>query len=143
MPRFRTTIPSTLPAAEAFAYMAEFDHCRDWDDSVSEARRLDDGPLKVGSAFHVVARFAGRSLPLRYEISELDEPSRVVLVARQKLFTGRDHIAVEPTEAGSRVTYEAVLEMHGAARLLAPLVGVLFNRTCRAAQANLQRVLSA
>ena len=39
MARYVTTIPSTLPQVEAFAYMADFANARRWDPSVSEACR--------------------------------------------------------------------------------------------------------
>ena len=38
--------------------MADFSNARFWDPSVSGARK-DDGPIGLGSAFAIVARFAG------------------------------------------------------------------------------------
>jgi hypothetical protein len=39
MARYVTTISSTLPAEEAFAYMADFSNAGEWDPSVDEASR--------------------------------------------------------------------------------------------------------
>ncbi len=125
MARYQTTIESRLSQADAFDYMAEFSNAREWDPSVGEARRVDDGPLAVGSAFDLVARFAGKDVPLRYEVLEYDPPRRVVLEARRPGFVSRDTITVAEAAAGSTVHYDAALELSGWRRL----VGPLFQRT--------------
>ena len=109
MAHYTTTIESKLPAPEAFAYMADFANAREWDPSVSTAARLGDGPVGLGSAFDLVARFAGRDVPLRYEIVAYEEPKVVVLEARRPGFVSRDTITVEPAEHGSVVRYDAML----------------------------------
>ena len=86
MASYLTRIESALPQAEAFAYMADFANARLWDPSVSEARRVGEAPIGIGSAFDLVARFGGRDVPLRYEIVEYDSPRRVVLEARRPRF---------------------------------------------------------
>jgi hypothetical protein len=123
--------------------MAAFDNARDWDPSVTEARRLDIGPLRLGSRFHLVSRFFGRDVPLEYEITGFDEPSRLVLDVSNPTFTGRDEIDIESAaEGGSRVAYDASIEMRGAAKLLTPLVSVAFGRTSAKAAAELGRRLN-
>ena len=107
MARYVTTIESALPQVEAFAYMADFANARLWDPSVSEARRVGEAPIGIGSAFDLVARFGGRDVPLRYEIVEYDSPRRVVLEARRPGFVSRDTITVEPAANGSVVHYDA------------------------------------
>jgi len=122
MARYRTRIESALPQAEAFAYMADFANARVWDPSVSEARRVGAGPIGIGSAFDLVARFGGRDVPLRYEIVRYDPPQRVVLEARRPGFVSRDTITIESTGEGSVVTYDATLAFVGS--------GVCSTRSC-------------
>ena len=128
MARYETTIESRLPAAEAFAYLADFANARVWDPSVSEARRVGEGPLGIESAFDLVARFAGRDVPLRYTIVSYEPPHRVVLEARRPGFVSRDTITVEPAEHGSDVHYNAILAFSGLGRLFDPLMQRIFNR---------------
>lgn len=137
MARYVTTIDSALPPAQAFAYMASFDNAAEWDPSVTEARRLDEGELRAGSAFRVVSKFAGRSVPLRYEIRELEPGRRVVLEAQNGTFASVDTITVTARDAGSTVTYDARLVFRGAARVLDPLMQLVFNRVGRRADASL------
>ena len=142
MARYVTTIPSALPQVEAFAYMADFANARRWDPSVSEARRVDEAPLGLGSAFDLVARFAGRDVPLRYEIVEYDSPRRVVLAARRPKFSSRDTITVEPAGDGSIVHYDATLAFGGLGRLLDPVMQRVFDRVGARATLGLQTALN-
>jgi hypothetical protein len=125
MARYETTIESRLSQADAFDYMAEFTNAREWDPSVGQARRVDDGPVAVGSAFELIARFAGKDVPLRYTVLEHDRPQRVVLEARRPGFVSRDTITVAEAAAGSTVHYDALLELSGWRRLFGPF----FQRT--------------
>ncbi len=138
MARYVTTIDSSLSPSAAFAYMASFDNAREWDPSVVEARRLDSGELGKGSAFHVVSKFAGRSVPLRYEITEFDAGRRVVLEAWNGTFGSVDTITVVPAGAASRVTYDARLVFKGVSRITDPLMQLVFNRVGKKADASLR-----
>ena len=142
MVRYATTITSLLPAAEAFAYMADFSNARHWDPSVDEASRSTDGPLGLGSTFELVVRFGGRKLPMHYELVSFDEPRSFVVESRKPSFTSRDTITVSPAAAGSTVHYDAVLEFKGAGKLLDPVMQLLFNRTGAKAAAGMRTALN-
>lgn len=142
MARYTTAIPSTLAPADAFAYMADFANARFWDPSVSRAARDSDGPVGIGSSFSLVARFAGRDVPLMYTIVAHESPARVVLEARSG-FVSRDTITVEAAAAGGSVVhYEAVLAFNGVARLFDPLMQLVLNRVGAKAKAGLETALN-
>ena len=141
MARFTTTIRSARPAANAFAYMADFAHAAEWDPNTLEARRTSDGPIGVGSTFAVVTRFGPRVVELTYRISRYEPDVLVVLEAHAGSFVATDTITVEPAGAGSTVTYDARLDFSGAARLADPLMQLVFNRVGRKAEARLREVL--
>ena len=142
MASYVTTVDSALPPADAFAYMADFANAREWDPSVSEARRVGGAPVGPGSEFDLVARFGGRDVPLRYAIVEYDEPRRVVLEAKRPGFVSRDTITVEPGAAGSVVRYDARLEFTGLGRLADPVMQRIFNRVGARATAGLLSALN-
>lgn len=142
MARYRTTIASRLPEQACFAYMADFSNARLWDPSVSEARRLDEGSLALGSAFELVARFAGRELALRYTIVGFEPPLRVVLEAQRPGFVSRDTITVEASASGSSVHYDALLALAGVRRLLEPLMQRLLDGVGERASAGLRAALN-
>jgi hypothetical protein len=142
MTRFTTQISSSLTQEEAFAYMAAFENAADWDPSVTEAQRLSAGEPAVGTQFHVVSRFAGKNVALRYEIVRLEPPRIVVLGARNPSFRATDTITVEPVGSGSVVEYDAVLDFSGVRRLLEPMMQAAFQRIGRAAEAGMRRELN-
>jgi hypothetical protein len=139
---YATTIRSKLAPAEAFAYMADFSNARFWDPSVSQAQRSDEGPLGVGSTFDLVARFAGRNVPLTYSIVEFEPAARVVLEARRG-FVSRDTITVsESDDGGSIVHYDALLSFTGIGRLFDPLMQRVFDRVGAKAAAGIEAALN-
>ena len=142
MARYITTIESNLSQPEAFAYMADFSNARIWDPSVSKAVQAGDGPIGVGSVFSLVARFAGRDVPLDYIIVEHDPPRRVVLEARGRGFVSRDTIMVEPAASGSEIAYDARLDFIGLRRLLDPVMQRIFDRVGADAKAGMQTALN-
>ena len=142
MARYLTRIDSALPQADAFAYMADFANAGVWDPSVREASRVGEGPIGIGSAFHLVARFGGRDVPLRYEIVEYDSPRRVLLEAQRPGFVSTDTITVEPARNGSVVHYDARLSFGGVGRLFDPVIQRIFNRVGARAKVGMQTALN-
>jgi Polyketide cyclase / dehydrase and lipid transport len=143
MPRYQVSIESPRPAPEMFAYLAEFDNIREWDPSVESARRLDEGELRLGSAFEVVVRVGRRTLPLRYEVVRLEPGALIALEAKARWFRSYDVISVSERGAGSMASYDALLELKRLARLAAPFMGKAFRTIGDDAADGLRRVLSS
>lgn len=122
--------------------MADFSNARFWDPSVSEAQRNDDRPVGAGSTFHLVARFAGRNVPLTYTIVTFEPPERVVLEARRG-FVSRDTIEVSAGDGGgSIVHYDALLAFSGIGRVFDPLMQRVFDRVGAKAAAGIEAALN-
>ena len=136
MARYTTTIDSTLPPEEAYAYMADFSNALEWDPSVTEARRSGD------DAFDLVAKFGASSVKLHYVVAASDPPRSIVLEARKPSFTSRDTITVTAAPGGSAVHYDARLEFSGVGRVFDPLMQLLFNRTGAKAAAGMRAALN-
>ena len=143
MARYRTTVPSRRPIDEAFDYMADFSHARDWDPSVTSARRVGEGDIGLGTTFELVTTFNGRAMPLTYEVIAYDPPRRVALRAQTPLVISLDEITFESTDDGSDVTYDATLRTRGWLRLVSPVVSVMFKRIGDRARDGLARELNA
>lgn len=142
MARYTTTIRSSLPPAEALARLADFSSAATWDPGVASARRLDEGPVRVGSRVALVARVGRRSVPLTYEVTELVAPERVVQVAEAPRFRSIDTINFAPHGDGALVTYDARLEGRGGFALAEPLLALVFRRIGTRARAGLERFLN-
>ena len=137
MARYRTEQPFAGPPEVAFDYLAHFTSVAEWDPGVSEATRLDDGPLAVGARFRVVVKTG----PLVYEVRELEPGRRIRLVAESGTVRSDDVITVTPDGDGAQVTYVADLTLRGWAVVFSPFLGLVFGRIGDKAAAGLRAKL--
>jgi hypothetical protein len=141
MASYAASLSTSTSADGAFAYLADFSNATEWDETVREATRGEDGPIAVGSTFDLLVEFGTRTLPLRYTVTEIDPPRRVVFEARSKQFSSRDVIVVTPDGAGSTVAYDATITMSGVWKLADPIVARRFRAVAVQAIAGIGRVL--
>jgi carbon monoxide dehydrogenase subunit G len=142
MARYHATIDTPQATNEVFAYLSDFATAEDWDPGVVEAECLGNEPVGEGTRFRLVAEFMGRKTDLIYQIVEYDPPRVVTFLGGNRAVSSRDRITFEPTHEGTRVTYEAHLQLKGALRVLDPLLQVAFKRTGDRALAGLRGILS-
>lgn len=144
MTRFVRQIEVPTAVDEAFAYVADFSTTAEWDPGIVEARRLDDGPLGVGSRFEVVSRFGDRRLPITYTITAFEPPSRIVLEGIGERFRGTDEIRFAPGgDGGTRIDYVADLALRGIARVAEPFMRGRFEQVVDEGSTGLERTLRA
>jgi len=143
MARYTTSVRTPMPAEDAFAYLADFSTTSEWDPGITEAERLDDGPLGIGSRFRVVARSLGRDVPFVYEVTAYEPPQRIELRGESSTVVSLDEITVERAAGGALVTYDARLTLKGALRLADPLLGIAFKRVGDRAAAGMRRALQS
>lgn len=119
MANYTTTIPVTTSPEATFDDLADFTNAKEWDPGIVEAKRLDDGPIGVGSRFAVTVAFYGKRIVLEYRIDEYDRPRRLVLRADNKKVRSVDVITVSPrAEGGADLTYDATITLRGPMKLL-------------------------
>ena len=126
MASYKATVPTRLPADQAFALMADFANAEDWDPATIESKQLDDGPVGVGARFLLRMKILGRENEIEYETIEFDPPRSVVLRGENSGSVSIDRISVEPSGDGSAVTYDADVTMKGAYKLVGPLFAPVF-----------------
>jgi carbon monoxide dehydrogenase subunit G len=115
----RFSITTDIPAApdRVWAILADVERWPEWTPSVSRIRRLDPGPLAVGSRARI---HQPRLLPATWRIVELAEGRRFTWVTRGPGVRAVAEHSVEPIDRGSRVTLSVRFE-----GLLASLVARL------------------
>jgi carbon monoxide dehydrogenase subunit G len=143
MARFVDAIDLPVPPEEAFDYLADFDRTAEWDPGVVETARLTPGPSRAGSRFRVVVSFLGRRMPLEYTIETYQRPHRLILAGGDESLHSVDELTFAAREGGTRVTYEARLELRGAARLADPLLDLAFQVIGRFAARGLRERFAA
>ena len=147
MARIVETFTAPVPAATAFALVADFTTTAAWDPLITAARRLPGGPggPGVGDRVEVDLAMGGRTIPAVYETTLHEPPHRVVLETSGTWFRGRDDIRVAAgDEPGtSRVTWDATFALRGPLALLDPLLARGFRRVAGRAVDGLRVALAA
>ena len=131
------------PASVVIDYLKDFGHAVHWDPGTQSCRRVDSGPVRVGSVWHNVSLFIGRRVELTYRLTVL-EPGRLVFAGANDSATSTDDIRVaDRGPRTSEVTYQAVLELHGLASLAAPVVKIALERIADKTASQLRDVIGA
>jgi uncharacterized protein YndB with AHSA1/START domain len=138
MARFVDAIDLPVPPEEAFDYLAAFENTAEWDPGVVEAERLTRGAPRRGSRFRVVVAFVGRRIPLEYRITRFERPHRLILDGGDDSLTSTDELTFAPREGGTRITYEAKLDLRGIRRLADPALDLAFQVVGRSAARGLR-----
>ncbi len=141
MAHYRATVEVPRPPEAVFAYLSDFSTTEEWDPGVVEATRVGDAPVGQGTEFRLVAEFLGRRTPITYRIAEYDPPREVTFRGENSSVVSLDRVTVEPSDGGTRITYDADLALKGAFKLADPLLGLAFNRVGHRALAGLRATL--
>lgn len=142
MAHYNASIDTSHPPDEMFAYLSDFSSTQEWDPGVIEAERLGDAPVNEGTEFRLLASFLGRQIPLTYRIVEYDPPNAVTFRSESSTVVSLDRITFEPSDGGTRITYDADLVLKGPFTLAGPLLRVAFKRVGARALAGLRRTLA-
>lgn len=129
MPKYNVTVNSSKSPQEAFAYMSDMRLYAEWDKGIKKVELVAGSEPGKGAAYDVtVAGFLGRDAVLRYETTEFDPDTNVLLVGRNSMFTSVDRITIEQTPTGCNVTYDATLTLNGLLSPMNVLLGLVFNK---------------
>ena len=141
MAHYNASLDTPRSPVEMFAYLSDFSTTAEWDPGVIEAERLGEEPVREGTEFRLLASFLGRKTPLTYRIVEYHPPSAVTFRGESPTVVSLDRITFEPSNGGTRITYDADLALKGARKLADPLLRVAFKRVGARALAGLRSTL--
>jgi len=141
MAHYNASVQTPRPPSEVFAYLSDFSSTAEWDPGVVEAERLGDAPVGEGSEFRLVATFLHRKTPITYRIVEYDPPNAVTLRGENSTVVSLDRITFEPSDGGTRITYDADLALKGPFKIADPLLALAFNRIGNRALAGLRKTI--
>jgi carbon monoxide dehydrogenase subunit G len=124
MPEIVETIDISGRPQEVFSYVTDFSLFPRWQGGIVSVRRLDDGPLAVGSKAKVIRRFGPRELPGEEEITEMNPPVMSTVRATRGIVTTIARGTIQPLDGGerSRVRIALAFEARGIGKALLPLV---------------------
>lgn len=134
------TFTVTAAPQRALDYLADFANATAWDPGTVSCTRTDSGPVQVGAVWHNTSKILGVETELDYTLEHLDG-ERIELVGRNKTAAAHDVITVRPDGSGSEITYDATVDLHGLAKLGAPLMQLEFEKLGNETVTGIQREL--
>jgi carbon monoxide dehydrogenase subunit G len=141
MPSVSRTFSVSPPPATVLDYLKDFSNAEQWDPGTQTCTRNDDGPLATGASWHNVSNIFGVTAELTYVLRELTD-SKLVFVGTNKSSTSTDTITVTPDGEGSTLHYRADLEMNGPAKLLNPVMKLVFEKLANDTEKQMVTVLN-
>jgi len=135
------TFSVTPPPETVVDYLKDFANAEEWDPGTVSCTQIGNDPVGVGTRWNNVSKIAGNKTELVYTLEELTD-DKIVLVGKNKQATSTDTITVRPDGNGSEITYTAELEMHGGAKLLTPVMKLVFEKLGNDTEDDMARVLN-
>ncbi|WP_428341769.1 SRPBCC family protein [Mycobacterium sp.] len=129
------------PPSQVVEYLKHFENTEEWDPGTQTCTRTSDGQVGEGSTWHNVSKIFGVTAELTYTLEQLTA-SRLVFVGDNKSSTSRDTITVDAAGSGSVLTYRADLTMKGAAKLLNPVMKLVFEKLATDTEKQMTTVLN-
>lgn len=119
------TVVADLPATpeKVWEIITDLESAPGWVPDLLSVRRLDSGPVGVGSRFEEVMNVQGRKTDMKVTIHEFDAPRVIAHSGEGKSVKIHGRATIAETPNGCRVTNEWRLELSGLLRLAAPLAG--------------------
>jgi carbon monoxide dehydrogenase subunit G len=141
MPTVSRTFSVSPPPATVLEYLKDFANAEQWDPGTQTCTRTDSGAVAEGASWHNVSNIFGVKAELTYVLRELSD-EKLVFIGTNKSSTSTDTISVVPNGTGSRLTYHADLEMNGVAKLLNPVMKLVFEKLANDTEKQMVSVLN-
>jgi carbon monoxide dehydrogenase subunit G len=141
MPTVARSFSVAAPPPRVVDYLKDFGNAEEWDPGTQKCTRRGDGQIGEGTSWHNVSKIFGVTAELTYTLEKLTE-STLVFVGKNKSSTSTDTITVDPDDSGSRLTYRADLEMKGTAKILNPVMKLVFEKLASDTEKQLSTVLN-
>ena len=116
----KSSIEIDRPQAEVFAYLDELDKHPEWQESLTRAQVVTDGPVRVGTKVSETRQVPGGPRDMTYEITAHDPPNSSSWQGLDGPVRAVGTMTVESLgDSRSRVTVEFELVGQGLGKLLA------------------------
>lgn len=143
MTLLKETLETPLAREAAFEYIADWSQQAAWDPNTVSSERLGEGGPEVGARYALEVKMGPRTVPMEYRITELEAPSRIVLVGEGSGIWTEDTITFDAAGSGTRVEYQAEIKLSGWLGIVQPLLGRAFDGIAKGAVAGMKRELDA
>ena len=139
----RATAEVSCTAADAFAYVSNFENNPEWQQGMQSCTWTSPQPHGVGSTYDQVARFLGKDIVSSFRVVEHQPPQRVKITSTSGPFPITETRIVTPL-GDRRCRVEAIVEgdASGFFRLGGPLLRPMVKRSVQGDYRRLAALLS-
>jgi carbon monoxide dehydrogenase subunit G len=141
MNEFEVATVIKRPVEEVFAAVQDVTKAPIWTPGLSEVRRTSGGPLGVGSTMVYTGTFLGRRYESPVRCTGFATNKQLATVTTAGPFYLEVDQTLEPTDAGTRLTFHCRGDSRGFFKLAEPLVVRMTRRQAQAAGQNLKTML--
>ena len=143
MTLLKESVTSPVGREQAFAYISEWSRQSEWDPNTISSTQIGDGAPAVGSRYTLEVKYGTSTKTMEYRITELDAPSRLVLIGEGDGVWTEDILEFTEVDDGTRVDYQAEIKLSGILGLIQPLLGRQFDAIGDGVVVGMQRELDA
>lgn len=121
---------------EAYKSLLDLEAANHWMKGLVGIKRLDEGPMRVGSEWKETRKMFGKEASEYFEVIELDEPNKIVLrVDGTKGTTGKGEFIftyiIKPAGDHSEVTLNGEINgLTGLSKIFGKLMAGAFRKAC-------------
>jgi uncharacterized membrane protein len=120
---FKHSVDIERPAAEVFAYVADFANNPEWQGGMRACRWTSEETMVVGSTYVQEARFLGRRIDTHFKVTALEPGRSISIESTQSTFPIQVTRSVEPLSNGRcRVTAHVRGQPTGILKLFSAMV---------------------
>src|SRR5262245_48771636 len=124
MVRVDTPLEVHSSPERVFEFLADLRHEPEWNPNTLGAQA--EGPIGVGTIFHVVGKVMGRETSFDVRIVRYEPPRLVSAVVEMEPMEITYTYTVEPSDDGVRILHSADIEPRGMLKMMTPQVGKIF-----------------
>lgn len=106
---------------ELFALWADLERSTEYSAATIERRKMTPGVIGVGTRYHAVDRWPGRTVTFTVEVTAFEPPARMTALWSGPM-TGGWEARFDPANGGTDVTFTTRMEPSGVMGLLTPLM---------------------
>lgn len=139
----RGGIEIARPAEDVFAYLADFEHDREWRSEVTEATPLTAERAGCGVRYLEAMHFPGFSLRSEFEVTECDPPRLLTAEGRSAGMHASQRYELTPRDGRTRLDVTTRIDASGVLAMGDVFVSRLLNGRARENLRRLKRVLES
>jgi len=125
-----------VPIDRAYKGLLEIDSAKHWMQGIVDMKRLDEGPMRIGSQWIETRKMYGTKASEHFEVMDLDEPNKIVLRCDgTKGTTGKGEFLFTYTlsslHEGTHITLDGEINgLTGFSKLMGKLIVRTFKKAC-------------